>query len=214
MIHKPYITFLIGGGSDSELIALRLLINGKVVETASGKDNESLEPGCWNVSRWVDHEARFEIVDNAVGAWGHILVDDLAFAMLPSSLHPAPLVHNYLIVPVYFDDTADIRPHPIDYYKTLLGSQWPGLDHYFKSVSGGRATLAGTQIWNWTRMPGRAIAYAGEPNGEGKRGFDFRKLLDGFQTEISRQSQAVRLVWGVFLSQRRRPTWRWIRNVD
>ena len=78
-IRKPYITFLIGGGRDSASTALRLLIDGRVVKTASGNNGERLEPDYWNVSRWIGHEARFQIIDDAVGAWGHILIDEIAF---------------------------------------------------------------------------------------------------------------------------------------
>lgn len=82
-IKLPYIAFLIGGGSDREKTALRLLVEGKSVRVATGKQNERLEPGFWDVSEFAGKEARLEIVDDATGGWGHINVDDIVFTNTP-----------------------------------------------------------------------------------------------------------------------------------
>jgi non-lysosomal glucosylceramidase len=82
-VKLAYIAFLIGGGSDREKTALRLLVDGKPVRVATGRQNERLEPGFWDVAEFVGKEARLEIVDDATGGWGHINVDDIVFTNTP-----------------------------------------------------------------------------------------------------------------------------------
>ncbi len=79
----PFIRFLIGGGSDREKTALRLLVDNKAVRSAAGRESERLEPGFWDVSEFAGREARLEIVDAATGPWGHVNVDEIAFTDTP-----------------------------------------------------------------------------------------------------------------------------------
>ncbi|MCY2950530.1 MAG: GH116 family glycosyl-hydrolase, partial [Planctomycetota bacterium] len=79
-IKEPFITFLIGGGSQAGATCMNLLVDGKVVRTATGKDAERLLPGFWSVSDLMEKEARLEIVDKASGPWGHINVDQICFS--------------------------------------------------------------------------------------------------------------------------------------
>jgi hypothetical protein len=79
-ISHPYIRFLIGGGSDTTYLGLRLIVDGQVVRTAAGRDSEQLRSESWDVSEYNGKTANFQIVDNASGRWGHILVDDITFA--------------------------------------------------------------------------------------------------------------------------------------
>jgi non-lysosomal glucosylceramidase len=80
IIRRPYIQFRIGGGNRPHDACLNLVSRGKVVRTATGKDNEKLEWDFWDVSDLVGHPAELQIVDRAKGGWGHINVDDILFA--------------------------------------------------------------------------------------------------------------------------------------
>lgn len=75
-ISRRSIRLLVGGGSSPET-AVHLLVNDRVVRSASGHDNERLDPVLWDVSELQGQQARIEIVDHASGGWGHINVDDI-----------------------------------------------------------------------------------------------------------------------------------------
>ena len=48
-IERRFIRFLVGGGQPQDT-QIRLLVDGKAVRAASGKDNERLEPALWDVA--------------------------------------------------------------------------------------------------------------------------------------------------------------------
>jgi sucrose-6-phosphate hydrolase SacC (GH32 family) len=81
-IERKYIAFLIGGGKDPDKLAMNLLVDGKVVRTATGPNDkaggrETLAPASWEVSDLVGKTAVIQIVDFATGGWGHINVDHI-----------------------------------------------------------------------------------------------------------------------------------------
>jgi non-lysosomal glucosylceramidase len=82
-IKRDYINFKIGGGNHPGKTCINLLVDGKVVRTATGKNNEKLESDWWEVSDFDGDKARIEIVDREKGGWGHINVDDIEFADAP-----------------------------------------------------------------------------------------------------------------------------------
>lgn len=76
-IQRKYISFRIGGGDYERHACMNLLVDGKLVKSATGRNSDALYAASWDVSAWAGKEARIEIVDEASGNWGHILVDDL-----------------------------------------------------------------------------------------------------------------------------------------
>ena len=79
-IRRKFINFLIGGGSHAEETCVNLVIGDKVVQSATGRNDERLLWHVWDVSDYEGKQARIEIVDDASGAWGHINVDQIEFA--------------------------------------------------------------------------------------------------------------------------------------
>jgi sucrose-6-phosphate hydrolase SacC (GH32 family) len=82
-ITKPYLNFLIGGGSQKDT-RMDLIVDGKIVRTASGSDAERLAWSSWNVHEFQNQKAVLQIVDNATGGWGHINVDQIMLADEPA----------------------------------------------------------------------------------------------------------------------------------
>ena len=85
-VTQPYLNFLMGGGSQ-KATRMDLLVDGKVVRTASGLDTEHLDWQSWDVRDLQHQNAVLQIVDNATGGWGHINVDQIMLADQPA--HPA-----------------------------------------------------------------------------------------------------------------------------
>jgi hypothetical protein len=79
-IRRPYIQFRIGGGNLPGQTCINLVVERKVVRTATGKNKEHLEWDFWDVRELTGHLALLQIVDQATVAWGHINVDDIRFA--------------------------------------------------------------------------------------------------------------------------------------
>ncbi|MDR1556023.1 MAG: hypothetical protein LBS88_03175 [Tannerellaceae bacterium] len=82
-ISDNYITFNIAGGSYPGKTCMNLVVDGQVVQTAAGYDNEDFLSRNWNVSQWKGKKAYLEIVDNESGSWGHISVDNIQFSDSP-----------------------------------------------------------------------------------------------------------------------------------
>ena len=81
-IGRKFISFLIGGGKDTEKTCMNLLIDGKAVRNATGPNDlpggsEALAPESWDVGEFAGKSATIQIVDKATGGWGHINVDHI-----------------------------------------------------------------------------------------------------------------------------------------
>jgi hypothetical protein len=81
-IERRFISFLIGGGKNEEKLALKFVIDGKAVRTATGPNDkpggsETLAPESWDVSEFAGKLVTIQIVDEATGGWGHINVDHI-----------------------------------------------------------------------------------------------------------------------------------------
>lgn len=81
-IKRRFIHFLVGGGKYPGATCINLLLNGKVVRTATGPNDrgggsEKLTWATWDVAEFLNKDVVVQIVDNRKGGWGHINVDHL-----------------------------------------------------------------------------------------------------------------------------------------
>jgi serine/threonine protein kinase len=90
-IRRPYIQFRVGGGKHPGKACINLLIDGRVVRSATGKNRERLEWASWEVKAFRGYKGTIEIVDFVKSRWGHILVDDIRFADEPRPSEKAGL---------------------------------------------------------------------------------------------------------------------------
>jgi hypothetical protein len=83
IIRKNRIAFLIGGGNIEGKTSVNLIIGGKTVLTATGRNEEQLLPVIWDVKAYTGKKAVLQIVDDETGGWGHVNADQFVFSDNP-----------------------------------------------------------------------------------------------------------------------------------
>ncbi|HEY3556110.1 MAG TPA: GH32 C-terminal domain-containing protein [Kribbella sp.] len=89
-VDHPYIDLQVAGGDhpwgQPNPTAVNLLVDGKVVATATGPNAPDLTWNNWDVSRFQGKQAQIQVVDDNTGAagWGHLMVGDILFADGPA----------------------------------------------------------------------------------------------------------------------------------
>jgi fructan beta-fructosidase len=81
-VERHFINFLIGGGGHAGKTCMNLLLDGKVVRTATGPNtapggSEQLDWHTWDVRDLAGKSVVIQIVDDHTGGWGHINVDHI-----------------------------------------------------------------------------------------------------------------------------------------
>ncbi len=94
-IERDYIKFLIGGGGHQGKTCMNLVIDGKVVLTATGPNtqpggSEFLNWENWDVKKYKGKTAVLQIIDEATGGWGHINVDQISQSNTQAKKKPSP----------------------------------------------------------------------------------------------------------------------------
>jgi fructan beta-fructosidase len=93
-IERKFITFTVGGGNYERHTCIDLLVDGKVVRSATGWRSDRLTPVCWDVTDLAGRKAQVRLVDNASGDWGHINAGPIWLTDSPSS-SPTPVLPLY-----------------------------------------------------------------------------------------------------------------------
>src|SRR5262249_25040881 len=93
-VERRFIHFLIGGGNHLRRTCMNLLVEGKAVRTATGKNLERLEPFTWDVSDLEGKTVRLEIVDEETGPWGHVNIDEIRFSDSPGERLPEAVLQE------------------------------------------------------------------------------------------------------------------------
>ncbi|WP_165230187.1 glycoside hydrolase family 32 protein [Aquisphaera insulae] len=108
-IERTYLNFLVGGGGFAGETCVDLLIDGRVVRTASGPNtepggSERLEWATWDVREFEGRAATLRIVDARTLNWGHICVDQFVQSDRKKAPEPATrklvVGRRYLHIPV------------------------------------------------------------------------------------------------------------------
>jgi uncharacterized protein (DUF608 family) len=83
-IERHFINFWIGGGNHPGKTCFNLLIDGKVVRTATGHDNNRMRRESFDVKEVAGKTARLQIVDAQTGPWGNVGIAEIVFSDKPA----------------------------------------------------------------------------------------------------------------------------------
>ena len=79
-IARRFIHLMVGGGNHPGETCVNLVVDGAILESATGENREQLRTVTWDVTAHAGKQAHIEIADRHTGGWGHILVDRIAFS--------------------------------------------------------------------------------------------------------------------------------------
>jgi fructan beta-fructosidase len=108
-LERPQLNFLIGGGGYPGETCINLVVDGKIVRTATGPNrepggSERLRWHTWDIRDLAGKLAVLEIVDRKKGGWGHINIDQIVQSDDVKQAKPASrelmITHRYLHFPV------------------------------------------------------------------------------------------------------------------
>jgi len=85
-LSRRFVNFLVSGGAWEGKTCVDLLVDGKVVRTATGRNTENLEPHTWDVADLAGKQAVIRIVDEFSGGWGHINADQIELSDVPAAV--------------------------------------------------------------------------------------------------------------------------------
>ncbi|HEY3897916.1 MAG TPA: GH116 family glycosyl-hydrolase [Chthoniobacter sp.] len=94
-IERRFVTFLIGGGNNPGQTCLNLVVEGKVVRSATGKNANKMSLDQFDVGDLEGKAARIEIVDEKAGPWGNVGVDQIVFSDTPAGGEPLEARHDF-----------------------------------------------------------------------------------------------------------------------
>jgi len=95
VIQRKYINFLIGGGAHEGKTCLNLLIDGKVVKSATGRNNNRMNPESFTGAQWEGKQAQIQIVDKETGGWGNVGIDHIVFSDRPAKTLVLNDLHDF-----------------------------------------------------------------------------------------------------------------------
>ncbi|MGW1951482.1 GH32 C-terminal domain-containing protein [Streptomyces sp. NPDC001920] len=95
--------------------SVNLLVDGKVVRSATGADSETLDWASFDMRPYVGKQARIQVVDRNTAGWGHILADRFTAADKPAK----SVVQR-----------ADWADYGKDYYAAVSWEDVPGGKRY------------------------------------------------------------------------------------
>ncbi|TDD66270.1 twin-arginine translocation signal domain-containing protein [Jiangella aurantiaca] len=83
-VERSSIVVRVGGGDHAGATCLNVLVDGAVVASADGANEELLRTYWLDVSAHQGRAATIEILDTATGGWGHVNVDRILFTDRPA----------------------------------------------------------------------------------------------------------------------------------
>ncbi len=82
-VERNYVTFLAGGGGHKGKTCINLLVDGRVVDSVTGKNDNRMFPHAFDVRAHAGKKAQIQVVDQVSGGWGNIGIDHIVFSDRP-----------------------------------------------------------------------------------------------------------------------------------
>ena len=80
VLTHSFLGFLVAGGNHPGKTAVQLLVDGKVVREAIGKNGLMLAEVVWDIAEFKGKKGVLRLVDSEVGSWGFIAADHFVFS--------------------------------------------------------------------------------------------------------------------------------------
>ncbi|WP_214320000.1 GH116 family glycosyl hydrolase [Nonomuraea sediminis] len=140
-VERRYVNLAVGGGGHAGQTCVNVVVDGKVVATATGHEAEPMAPRSLDVAKYEGKSASIEIVDVHTGGWGHINVDSIVFSDRPAAPRPFDQLPDAgTLALTALSPAAGVRPSI---------AAWDTLEAVFTSADGpaevdaGKAAMAG-----------------------------------------------------------------------
>lgn len=78
-VERDYIRFRIGGGAHPGQTCINLLVDGAVVRSTTGHNNNRMRIERFDVREFAGRQARLQIMDGVKDGWGNIGIDEIVF---------------------------------------------------------------------------------------------------------------------------------------
>jgi len=82
-LERKFLRFLISGGKYPGRACVNLLVEEKVERSATGENSNQMKSVAFDLSNFLEREARIEVIDRETGPWGHVCLDDLVLSNDP-----------------------------------------------------------------------------------------------------------------------------------
>ena len=165
-VEKPYINFLIGGGSSADT-AVWLKVEGKDHLLSAGSDAEAMRPVSVDVSEFMGKHAQIVIVDNVSGGWGHVNADDFVSSdkQVVEAVNPSVLpkdMEGTLMAPednAKKEEKSEVDPHRPRYHVVYSGGDpngciyFNGKYHMFFIGGMGWLHISSKDLIHWEQHP-------------------------------------------------------------
>lgn len=97
-VSRRYIRLLIGGGAHQGKTCVNLYVEGKLVGSLTGGNENRLQPAHFEVGRFAGKTAYLEVVDQVTDGWGNIGLDHIVFSdFLPGQRDVADYAQAYKV---------------------------------------------------------------------------------------------------------------------
>jgi hypothetical protein len=84
IVDRDYLHFLIGGGSHAGKTCVEILVDGRVVVSETGRDENPMKPRVVDMRPYRGKSALLRVVDDDRGGWGNISLDHVVFSDRPT----------------------------------------------------------------------------------------------------------------------------------